>query len=314
MKDLLEAGVHFGHKSANWDPRMKKYIFMKRKGVHIIDLQKTLSLVEEAYQYVKNVAANGGSILFVGTKKQAKQSIIDNAQRCGEHYVGNRWIGGLLTNFKTVRKSIDKMLELEKTIQEQEKLKSDISNSTAPGQESTVKKHSKKQIGIFTKQLAKLEATFGGLKKMKNLPDIIFTVDSSHEEIAISEAKMIHIPVVALVDTNSNPENVDVIIPGNDDAIRAINLFIAYIADAVIEGKAIRAGHAGSEQSEFIQSVTASDEETIKPEQTAGEASAETDSSKESELPPEQSNEYTGEAIEEKYEEKVIEMQSHFEK
>jgi small subunit ribosomal protein S2 len=224
MKDLLEAGVHFGHKSASWNPHMKKYIFMKRKGVHIIDLQKTLRLVEEAYRYVKNVVANGGSVLFVGTKKQAKACVKEHAARCGQYSIAKRWIGGLLTNFDTVKKSCNKLIELTKLLED-------------PNESSA---YSKKELILFTKKRDKLENTFGGVKTMKKLPQLLFVVDAGVEEIAILEAKKMHIPIVSLVDTNSNPENIDVVIPGNDDAIRAINLFVSYIAEAVIEGKEMR--------------------------------------------------------------------------
>lgn len=229
MKSLLEAGVHFGHKSANWNPRMKKYIFMKRKGVHIIDLQQTLSLVEEAYSHIRNMVANGGNVLFVGTKKQAKASIQEHAIRCQMPYVSNRWIGGLLTNFKTVKQSISKLKKLEALLANEEEKAS----------------YTKKELIGFTKKLEKLEKTFGGIKDMKKLPDVIFLVDSEYENIAVQEAKKMHIPVVALVDTNANPDLVDVVIPGNDDAIRAVNLFVSFIGDGVIEGLSMRPDFKG---------------------------------------------------------------------
>lgn len=223
MKDLLEAGVHFGHKSASWNPLMRKYIFMKRKGVHIIDLQKTLSLAEEAYTYVKNEVANGKRVLFVGTKKQARQTVEENATRCGQFYVSKRWIGGLLTNFKTVRLSLNKLKNIEAVL--------------ASPEESA--KHTKKELIQLTKEKDKMTSVFGGFREMKKLPDLLFVVDAYHEHIAIDEARKMGIPIVALVDTNSNPDLIDVVIPGNDDAIRAISLFVTYIGDAVIEGRAM---------------------------------------------------------------------------
>ena len=223
MIDLLEAGVHFGHKSSNWDPKMKKYIFMKRKGVHIIDLQATLHLVEQAFNYVKNMIANGGKILFVGTKKQAKQSIQEAAIESKQYYINQRWIGGLLTNFKTAMNSINKLNELEKLLNDKVK-----------------REHfSKKELIQIEKKKVKLENLFGGVKTMTALPDLLFIIDSYHEHIAVKEANKMGIPIVALVDTNSNPELIDVVIPGNDDAIRAINLFTGYMAGAVKEGQSL---------------------------------------------------------------------------
>ncbi len=223
MKDLLEAGVHFGHKSASWNPLMRKYIFMKRKGVHIIDLQKTLALAEEAYTYVKNEVANGKRVLFVGTKKQARQTVEENATRSGQFFVSKRWIGGLLTNFKTVRLTLNKLKSIEAIL--------------ASPEESA--KHTKKELIQLTKEKDKMTGVFGGFREMKKLPDLLFVVDAFHEHIAIDEARKMGIPIVALVDTNSNPELIDVVIPGNDDAIRAISLFVTYIGDAVIEGRAM---------------------------------------------------------------------------
>lgn len=223
MKDLLEAGVHFGHKSASWNPRMRKFIFMKRKGVHIIDLQQTLSRAEDAYTYVKNEVANGKRVMFVGTKKQARQAIEEAATRCGQFFISSRWIGGLLTNFKTVKGSIAKLKYLE---------------GLGANEEEKVK-YTKKQLGKFEKEAIKLKTVLGGIAEMKKLPDLLFVVDAFHEAIAIAEARKMGIPVVALVDTNSNPDTVDVVIPGNDDAIRSITLFVNYIGEAVAEGRAM---------------------------------------------------------------------------
>ena len=235
MKDLLEAGVHFGHKSSNWDPRMRKYIFMKRKGVHIIDLQETIILVEQAYNYVKNMVANGGQVLFVGTKKQAKQSVQEAATACGQYYISKRWVGGLLTNFKTAKNSIQKLNEMEAI----------LSNDIKKGE------FSKKQLVYLNKEKVKLENIFGGVKKMDKLPALLFVVDVYYEQIAVREANKMGIPVVALVDTNSNPEPVDVVIPGNDDAIRAISLFTNHIAEAVKEGLAISSNSSMMPTKEF---------------------------------------------------------------
>ena len=223
MKDLLEAGVHFGHKSSSWDPKMKKYIFMKRKGVHIIDLQKTLSFAEKAHNQIKNIVANGGKVLFVGTKKQARQAVINCAKECKQYYVSQRWIGGLLTNFKTVRNSVEKLIEIEQILDDE------IKKS----------KYNKKQLIKMEKEKTKLENVFGGVKEMTEIPQLIFAVDSHHEKIAVREAKKMGITIAALVDTNANPELIDIVIPGNDDAIRAISLFLDYICDAVKKGMGI---------------------------------------------------------------------------
>ena len=257
MKDLLEAGVHFGHNSSNWDPKMKKFIFMKRKGVHIIDLQKTLTLAEQAHNYVKNVIANGGKILFVGTKKQAKQSVKEAAIECDQYYITQRWIGGLLTNFKTIQSSLKRLNALEKILSDK----------------NILAEYSKKQISLINKNKERLEGLFGGIKKMTALPALIFVVDAKHENIAIGEANKAGIPVAALVDTNSNPDNIDVVIPGNDDAIRAISLFIDYMADAVKQGLALLPG----EDSQKIDST-----ESKLPETQPEEISTEEEASKES--------------------------------
>jgi small subunit ribosomal protein S2 len=218
MKSLLESGVHFGHQVKRWDPRMKKYIFAERNGIHIIDLQKTMAAIKEAYDAVHKVSASGKSVLFVGTKKQAQQSIAKDAERCGQFYVNNRWLGGMLTNFTTIKKSILRLKKLEKM---------EI--------DGTYENITKKEIAQFQKEKAKLEKNIGGIKEMKELPGIIFIIDTHKEQIAVAEAHRMNIPVVAVVDTNGNPDGIDYPIPGNDDAIRAISLFTSVIANAVIE-------------------------------------------------------------------------------
>jgi len=220
MKRLLEAGVHFGHQTRRWNPKMKEYIFTERNGIYIIDLQKTVKKIEEAYEFVKNVSAEGGNILFVGTKKQAQESIQEEAQRCGMFYVNQRWLGGMLTNFKTIRRRIDRLNELEKM--EEEGL-----FEVLPKKEVLNLKHEKER----------LEKNLGGIKDMTELPQAVFIVDPRKERIAVQEARKLGIPIVAIVDTNCDPDEVDYVIPGNDDAIRAVKLLTEKIADAVIEGR-----------------------------------------------------------------------------
>ena len=218
MKSLLESGVHFGHQVKRWDPRMKKYIFAERNGIHIIDLQKTMSSIKEAYEAVRKVTSAGKSVLFVGTKKQAQQAIAKEAERCGMFYVNNRWLGGMLTNFTTIKKSLLRLKKLEKM-----EVDGTFDNLT------------KKEIASIQKEKAKLEKNLGGIKEMKELPGILFIIDTHKEQIAVAEACRMGIPIVAVVDTNCNPEGIDYPIPGNDDAIRAITLFTQVIANAVIE-------------------------------------------------------------------------------
>ena len=218
MKSLLESGVHFGHQVKRWDPRMKKYIFAERNGIHIIDLQKTMASIKEAYEAVRKVTSAGKSVLFVGTKKQAQQAIAKEAERCGMYYVNNRWLGGMLTNFTTIKKSLLRLKKLEKM-----EVDGTFDNLT------------KKEIAAIQKEKAKLEKNLGGIKEMKELPGILFIIDTHKEQIAVAEACRMGIPIVAVVDTNCNPEGIDYPIPGNDDAIRAITLFTQVIANAVIE-------------------------------------------------------------------------------
>ena len=218
MKSLLESGVHFGHQVKRWDPRMKKYIFAERNGIHIIDLQKTIVSIKDAYEAVRKVTVAGKSVLFVGTKKQAQQAIAKEAERCGMYYVNNRWLGGMLTNFSTIKKSLTRLKKLEKM-----EVDGTFDNLT------------KKEIASLQKEKSKLEKNLGGIKEMKELPGIIFIIDTHKEQIAVTEARRIGIPIVAVVDTNCNPEGIDYPIPGNDDAIRAITLFTQIIANAVID-------------------------------------------------------------------------------
>lgn len=223
MKSLLEAGVHFGHRTRRWNPRMKQFIFTQRNGIHIIDLQQTMQRLEEAYKITRDTVAEGGAILFVGTKKQAQETVQQEAMRCGMPYVNNRWLGGTLTNFRTIRARIDYMIRLEER--------------QAMGE---LDKLPKKEALLLTRELSKLETRLGGLREMKRLPRLLFIIDTLHEQIAINEATTLDIPLIALTDTNSDPFPIQYPIPANDDAIRAIKLITAKIADGVIEGKNIR--------------------------------------------------------------------------
>ncbi|WP_350344982.1 30S ribosomal protein S2 [Proteinivorax tanatarense] len=220
MKQLLEAGVHFGHQTRRWNPKMAEYIFTERNGIYVIDLQKTVTKMEAAYNYVKEVAANGGTVLFVGTKKQAQEAVEEQAKRAGMYYVSQRWLGGMLTNFDTISKRIGRLKELEK-------MEEDGTFDLLP----------KKEVINLKKERDKLEKNLGGIKEMKKVPDAIFVVDPRKERIAIAEARNLDIPVISIVDTNCDPDEVDYVIPGNDDAIRAVTLITTKIADAIIEGR-----------------------------------------------------------------------------
>ena len=220
MKQLLEAGVHFGHQTRRWNPKMARYIFTERNGIYIIDLQKTVKKLEEAYMFVRDVAANGDSVLFVGTKKQAGESIKEEAERAGAHYVNARWLGGMLTNFKTIRQRIQRLEQLRK-MQE----------------DGTFDRLPKKEVGKLELEIEKLEKYLGGIKTMNKLPGALFIVDPRKERIAVAQAKKLGIPIVAIVDTNCDPDEIDYVIPGNDDAIRAIKLISQTMADAIIEGR-----------------------------------------------------------------------------
>ena len=229
MKQLLEAGVHFGHQTRRWNPKMQRYIFGARNGIYIIDLQKTLRQFKESYRFVRELSAKGGNILFVGTKKQAQESIFEEAQRCGMPYVNHRWLGGMLTNFSTIKKSIGRLKKYE--TMEEEKAWGNLT---------------KKEILNLTKEKEKLAKFLDGIKDMGKLPDAVFVVDPKREEIAIKEARKLGITILAIVDTNCDPDLVDMVIPGNDDAIRSIRLFTSKIADAVIEGQQlVGAGEVG---------------------------------------------------------------------
>jgi small subunit ribosomal protein S2 len=220
MKQLLEAGVHFGHQTRRWNPKMKKYIFTERNGIYIIDLQKTVKKVEEAYKYVKELAANGGTMLFVGTKKQAQDSVKDEAIRSGMYYVNQRWLGGTLTNFETIQKRISRLKEIERM-----------------AEDGTFDVLPKKEVVQLKKQQERLEKFLGGIKDMKQLPDALFIIDPRKERIAVAEAHKLNIPIVGMVDTNCDPDEIDVVIPANDDAIRAVKLLTGKMADAILEAK-----------------------------------------------------------------------------
>ena len=268
MKELLEAGVHFGHQTRRWNPKMKTYIFGKRNGIHIVDLQKTLHHFEEAADFVRDLASNGRNILFVGTKRQAQDAIQEEASRCGMFYVNHRWLGGTMTNFRTIRKSIERFKEIESTLANEE------AHLT------------KKERIRMERQRRKMERSLGGIKEMEELPDALFVIDTEHEHIAVREANRLGIPVVAVVDTNCDPEEVDFPVPGNDDAIRAIRLFTSRVADNVLEGLNLAderyVGAAGEEvATEQEQEPTTAgegeegDAKTAPPETTAESGEAE---------------------------------------
>jgi len=233
MKQLLEAGVHFGHQTRRWNPKMAEFIFTERNGIYIIDLQKTVRKLEEAYYFIRDVVMDGGDVLFVGTKKQAQDAIKQEAERCGMYYVNNRWLGGMITNFKTIRKRIDRLNELQKM-----------------EEEGIFEVLPKKEVIKLKLEMEKLEKHLGGIREMRRVPGVLFVVDPKKERIAILEAKKMGIPIVAIVDTNCDPDEVEYVIPGNDDAIRAVKLIASKMADAVIEAR----------QGEQME--TTSDEET----------------------------------------------------
>ena len=220
MKQLLEAGVHFGHQTRRWNPKMKEYIFTERNGIYIIDLQKTVKKIDEAYYFIRDLAMEGGTVLFVGTKKQAQESIEQEAKRCEMFYVNQRWLGGMLTNFRTIRTRIDRLNAIDKM--------------EADGQFDVLPK---KEVIKLIGEREKLEKNLGGIRNMKELPGALFVVDPRKERIAVQEARALHIPIVAIVDTNCDPDEIDYVIPGNDDAIRAVKLIAGKMADAVLEGK-----------------------------------------------------------------------------
>ena len=238
MKKLLEAGVHFGHQTRRWNPKMSKFIFTERNGIYIIDLQKTVKQIDDAYNYVRDIVADGGEVLFVGTKKQAQEAIETEAKRCGQHFVSQRWLGGMLTNYKTIKTRINRLHKLYE-------MEEDGTFDLLP----------KKEVSQLEREREKLEKNLGGIRKMNKMPSVLFVVDPKKEYIAVHEAKILGIPVVGIVDTNCDPDELDIAIPGNDDAIRAVKLLTSTIADAVIEA------NQGREDSEDVYSETENDTE-----------------------------------------------------
>ncbi|MBQ9845617.1 MAG: 30S ribosomal protein S2 [Oscillospiraceae bacterium] len=236
MKQLLEAGVHFGHQTRRWNPKMARYIFTERNGIYIIDLQKTVKKLDEAYDFIKEIAAEGGEVLFVGTKKQAQDAIKEEAQRCGMHFVNARWLGGMLTNYRTMKTRIARLEQLNK-------MKEDGTFDLLP----------KKEVIKLELEIEKLEKNIGGIKNMETLPKAMFVVDTRKEKIAVAEAKNLGIPVVAIVDTNCDPDEVDYVIPGNDDAIRAVKLISGAMADAIIEGRQGEQTAPVAEEAEVVE-------------------------------------------------------------
>lgn len=255
MKQLLEAGVHFGHQTRRWNPKMAEYIFTERNGIYIIDLQKTVKKVEEAYMFIREISMNGEDVLFVGTKKQAQDSIKEESERSGQYFVNARWLGGMLTNFNTIRKRIDRLNQLD-----------------AMEQDGLFEVLPKKEVIKLRGEMEKLDKYLGGIRKMKRLPGAMFVVDPRKERNAILEARKLGIPVVAIVDTNCDPDEVDYVIPGNDDAIRAVKLIAAKIADAIIEG---RQGEQLEEAEEVVsveEAVEVAEEETVATEEAIEES------------------------------------------
>jgi small subunit ribosomal protein S2 len=243
MKQLLEAGAHFGHQAKRWNPKMAKYIFTERNGIHIIDLHKTLKKVEQAYVAVREIASQGGDVLFVGTKKQAQEAVKTQAERCGMYYVNSRWLGGMLTNFKTIKKRIERLKKLE-----------------AMEVDGTMELLPKKEASILRKEAVKLQRNLGGMKEMKQAPAAIFIVDVKKETLAIAEALKLNVPIIAMVDTNVDPDNIDFQIPANDDAIRSVSLIAGVMANAVIEGRQGEAFAAIAEQKKIEETPSTNNE------------------------------------------------------
>jgi len=250
MKQLLEAGVHFGHQTRRWNPKMAPYIYTERNGIHIIDLQKTVTKVDDAYKALNEIVAGGGSVLFVGTKKQAQDAVQAEALRCGEFYVNERWLGGMLTNFKTIQSRIQRLKEIRHM-----------------SEDGTFDVLPKKEVIILKKQLEKLEKNLGGIAEMKELPSVIFIIDPKKERICVQEAHTLGIPLIGMCDTNCDPEDLDYVIPGNDDAIRAVKLIVSKMADAVIEAKQGEEAYVEEEQAEDAEAIG---------EEVAAEVAAET--------------------------------------
>lgn len=270
MIELLEAGVHFGHQTQRWNPKMKPYIYGARNGIYVIDLRKTTDMLDKAYAVVREFAARNKNILFVGTKKQAAEVVAEEAARSGAYYINRRWLGGLMTNFETIRARVNKLRELEEFISS-----------------GHVEKLPKKEVAQLQRQLAKLSKTLGGIKEMRGLPDLIFVVDQQKELIAIQEANKLNIPVICLADTNANPDNIDYLIAGNDDAIRSIKLITSKLADAILEGKQLKENKAA--ETSKIEKISAADagvevsEEAPKAKKSTKKAKAETEESVEEE-------------------------------
>lgn len=246
MKQLLEAGVHFGHQTRRWNPKMKKYIFTERNGIYIIDLQKTVKMVDTAYNFVKDEASKGAVFLFVGTKKQAQDSIKEEATRAGQYYVNHRWLGGTLTNWETIQTRIKRLKDLKKM-----------------AEDGTFDVLPKKEVSLLNKEQQKLERFLGGIEDMPHLPDVMFIVDPRKEDIAVHEANKLHIPIVAMVDTNTDPDPIDVIIPSNDDAIRAVRLLTSKMADAIVEGRQGE-DNADADQQQPVQPAAAEGDQPAK--------------------------------------------------
>ena len=256
MRQMLEAGLHFGHQTRRWNPKMKPYIYGPRNGIYIINLDKTMRKFRQAYGFVVEHVAKGGTVLFVGTKRQAQEIIAKEAERCGMYYVNHRWLGGMMTNFQTIKHSIERLKKIE-SMQE----------------DGTISRFPKKEILMMEKERVKLDRNLGGIKNMRTLPDIVFVVDPNNEEIAVSEAGKLGIPVIALTDTNCDPEGIDFLIPGNDDAIRSIKLITSLVADAIIEGKA-RRGDVEENMEEMEASMESAAADEALAEDEAGEEPA----------------------------------------
>jgi small subunit ribosomal protein S2 len=254
MRQMLEAGLHFGHQTRRWNPKMKPFIYGPRNGIYIINLDATMKMFRIAYGYIRNTVAEGGSIMFVGTKRQAQAVIKEQAERCGMYYVNHRWLGGMMTNFQTIRNSVDRLKKIE-----------------AMQADGSINRFPKKEILLMEKELTKLKRNVGGIKDMRRLPDVLFVIDPRKEDIAVNEANKLNIPVVALTDTNCNPDGVEHVIPGNDDAIRAIRLIATQMADAVLEGK----GDAGEDVGDLDAMEAAMNAEAA---EEAAEAAAQTQS------------------------------------
>ena len=244
MKNLLEAGVHFGHQTRRWNPKMSRFIFTERNGIYIIDLQKTVKQIEQAYDFVRDIVADGGRVLFVGTKKQAQEAVETEAKRSGQFYVSHRWLGGMLTNYKTIKKRIERLKRLE-----------------LMEEDGTFQRLPKKEVIKLRREAEKLEKFLGGIKEMEKLPDVLFVIDPKNEKIAVNEAKILGIPVVGVVDTNCDPDEVDIAIPGNDDAIRAVKLLTGTIANAIVEAK--QGEQVEVEESEAVVEETVEVEEVF---------------------------------------------------